>query len=326
MALAPMANVTDAAFRRMIARYGKPSVIWTEFVSVEALLSQGRDQALVDFWYSDIERPIVAQIFGSKPEQFKEVAQLCRELGFDGIDINMGCPDKGIEKSGAGAALIKNPALAKKIILSCKEGAGDLPVSVKTRIGYKENEIESWTRHLLEAQPAAITMHGRTRKEMSKVGAHWDVIGRMVEIVAEEIPKQKNRPVLLGNGDVETAQQGREKCNEFGVDGVMIGRGFFGKPWLLSAQEPGLEKRLDILLEHSKLYIELFGPERRTRETEAERLRGRDWLKSFDYLKKHYKAYCSGFEGAKELRVQLMEAKSYEDMEEKVREFLGDRL
>src|SRR3989344_8604069 len=144
MAIAPMANVTDAAFRKLFAKYGKPDVFWTEFVSVEGLLSRGKDKLLVDFWYSEKEHPIVAQIFGSKPEQFEKVARMIKDLGFDGIDINMGCPDKDIEKSGGGAALIKSPELAQEIIRATKRGAGGLPVSIKTRIGYAKNEIDTW--------------------------------------------------------------------------------------------------------------------------------------------------------------------------------------
>src|SRR5271154_805490 len=144
MAIAPMANVSDAAFREMFAKYGPPDVFWTEFVSVEGLLSKGRDRLLPDLWFSPQEHPIVAQIFGAKPEQFEEVGPLIRELGFDGVDINMGCPDRGVEKQGAGAALIKDFDRARAIIRALKRGVGDLPVSVKTRIGYSKNQIDAW--------------------------------------------------------------------------------------------------------------------------------------------------------------------------------------
>src|SRR3989338_6594520 len=159
MVLAPMANVTDAAFRTMIARNGKPDVSWTEFVSVDGLLSTGREKLLVDFWYGEDERPIVAQIFGSKPENFYKVAQLVKDLKFDGIDINMGCPEKSIQKQGSCAALIGQPKLAQEIIAATKEGGGGLPVSVKTRIGLSKITLEEWLGTLLESDLAAIILH-----------------------------------------------------------------------------------------------------------------------------------------------------------------------
>lgn len=296
--LAPMANVTDAAFRRLIAKYGKPDVIWTEFVSVEALLSRGRENALIDFWYDEkTERPIVAQIFGSKPEQFFEVAKLIKDLGFDGIDINMGCPDKNVEKQCAGAYLMKNPELAKDIIRATKEGAPDLPVSVKTRIGYKQNQLETWLPELLSVNPVAVTIHARTRNEMSLVPAQWEKISQAVQI-----RNQLNPDVLiLGNGDVENLTQADERVKETGADGVMIGRGIFGNPWLFSREKNrdrlSIEERLAVMLEHTYLFKELFAGK-----------------KNFDIMKKHYKAYVSGFDGAAELRKELMETKTYEQI------------
>jgi nifR3 family TIM-barrel protein len=294
MVLAPMANVTDAAFRRIIAKYGKPDVMWTEFVSVEGLLSAGREKLLTDFWYTDAERPIVAQIFGSKPEQFTEVATLIRELGFDGIDINMGCPDRGVERSGGGAALIKDPALAVEIIAATKRGAGGLPVSVKTRLGYNENVLSSWLPRLLEAEPAALTVHLRTRKEMSDVPAHWELAAGAVDL--------KNRlnanVPLLGNGDVQDLAEARAKIASTGMDGVMIGRGIFGNPWLFSGRVPTIPEKLQVMVEHTELFESLFRSDQPNR------------LKAFDVMKKHYKAYANGFDGAKELRAKLMEAEN----------------
>lgn len=305
-ALAPMADVTDAAFRRIIAKYGKPDVIFTEFVSCDGLQSAGRERLLRDLEYTEGERPIVAQIFGSKPENFQKTAELVRNLGFDGIDINMGCPEKNIQKQGSCAALIKVPALAKEIILATKAGAGDLPVSVKTRIGYHKNEIETWLPVLLETNPAAITLHARTKKEMSDVPARWDVIARAVEIRDE----QKSDTFILGNGDVKNLSEAKRKVQETGVDGVMIGRGIFGNPWLFSERdtEPTLEEKFSVMLEHTFLFEELFSG-----------------VKNFAIMKKHYKAYVEGFPGAKELRVKLMETNSAEEVERIVRYFLQQR-
>lgn len=310
MVQAPMADVTDAAFRRVIAKYGKPDVLWTEFVSCDGLCSEGRKNLLPDLWFDESERPIVAQIFGGKPENFTKTAQLCVELGFDGIDINMGCPSKDIEKSKAGAGLIKYPELAKEIIEATKAGAGDLPVSVKTRIGYREDETETWIRMLIEAQPAVLTIHARTRNEMSKVPARWDTIKRAVEIAHELFPDPKDRPLIFGNGDVQNLEEAKARVEETGCDGVMIGRGIFGNPWLYN-EEVNLEdlpvaEKLRVMLEHTKLYIDLLGE-----------------IKPLDIMKKHYKAYVNGFDGAAKLRAELMEATDYQQLSKIVENFLN---
>ncbi|HVN26696.1 MAG TPA: tRNA-dihydrouridine synthase [Candidatus Paceibacterota bacterium] len=289
MALAPMANVTDAAFRRMFAECGKPDVFWTEFVSVEGLLSRGREKLLVDFWFSADEHPIVAQVFGSKPEQFEAVGPLIRDLGFDGIDINMGCPDRGVERQKAGAALIKDPERAKEIIRAAKRGAGGLPVSVKTRLGYAASEIETWVPALLEEGIAALTMHLRTRAEMSAVDAHWELAPRIVALRDAIAPQT----LVLGNGGVMSLAEAHARVRETGVDGVMAATGVFGNPWFFSGKEPGLEERLRRMLRHTDLFEELFAG-----------------IKNFEVMKKHYKAYVSGFDGARELRAELMAARA----------------
>lgn len=310
MVLAPMADVTDAAFRRIIAKYGKPDVIWTEFVSCDGLCSDGRKNLLHDLWFDESERPIVAQIFGGKPQNFTETARLLVELGFDGIDINMGCPSKDIEKSCAGAALIKDPLLAREIIEATKAGAGHLPVSVKTRIGYRTDETDTWIRELLLAQPAVITIHARTRNEMSKVPAHWDAVRRAVELAKEIYPNDSDRPLIIGNGDVMSLGEAHKRVEETGCDGVMIGRGIFGNPWLFSkTDQPSLREKLLVMLEHTKLYIELLGDK-----------------KPLDLMKKHYKAYVNGFAGASDLRVKLMEAKGYNEIEFIVNNFIQKSL
>lgn len=327
IAQAPMANVTDAAFRRMIAKYGKPDVMWTEFVSCDGLCSErGREALLRDFWFDPSERPIVAQIFGATPDHFYTCAQLIQELGFDGIDINMGCPDKSVEKQGAGAALIKNPKLAQEIIQETMRGAGPLPVSIKTRIGYQKNTIDEWMKYLLDMSPAAITIHGRTRKEMSKVPAHWDVIAHAAEL-AHAFDSSKTRTLILGNGDVKDVVEAKEKAAQYNLDGVMIGRGMFGNPWLFlnvsakraitqkspseaflsatalataEAKEgnvPSTQEKLNVMTEHTILFEKLFGENKR-----------------FDVMKKHYKAYVNGFDGAKELRIKLMNAKNAQEV------------
>mgnify|MGYP001593758159 FL=1 len=195
--------------------------------------------------------------------------------------------------------MMKSPELAQRVICETIRGAGKLPVSVKTRIGYNNNEIESWIPLVLESGVSAITVHGRTRKELSKVPAHWDVIARCVEI-ANAYDSSKTRPLVIGNGDVSSVAEGIEKARKYGVDGVMIGRGVFGNPWLFrkDGHVPSIKEKLAAAIEHTRQFEEIFGNR-----------------KPFHIMKKHYKAYVSGFDGAKELRIKMMEGKSAEDIE-----------
>lgn len=297
LALAPMYDVTDEAFRRIIATYGKPDVFYTEFVSTDGLQSAGRERLAHHLWLSDIEHPIVAQVFGTKPEKYRETAKLVQELDFDGIDINMGCPDKNITKTGSCAALYKTPELAKEIVLACKEGAPNLPVSVKIRIGDTVIDWRAWILKLLEAQPAAIAIHLRTRKEMSKVPAHWELMPEIVQFIHDNTTPE-TRPRILGNGDVTTPQEAQEKFDATGCDGVMIGRGIFGNPWLFNTKRsaPDKNEKLAVLAEHIALYDKLYTN-----------------VKPFDIMKRHFKAYINGFDGAAELRALLYECKSGEE-------------
>ena len=300
-----MANVTDAAFRRMFVECGRPDVFWTEFVSVEALLSKGKSRVLIDLRYDPAEHPIVAQIFGTKPEQFERAAGIIRELGFDGVDINMGCPDSDVEKQGAGAALIKNPVLARTIIRAAKQGAGALPVSVKTRIGYARNEIGTWLAALLREDVAALTVHLRTRNEMSDVAAHWELAPEIVALRDRHAPDT----LVFGNGDVDSLADARVKAASSGLDGVMIGRGIFGDPWFFSEKQPDLGEKLDRMVRHAELFEKLYLSDKKNR------------LTNFDVMKKHFKAYVSGFLGAKELRIKLMETENAAEVRKIVSKF-----
>lgn len=349
MVVAPMADVTDAPFRRMIAKYsahkradgtvGGPDVMWTEFVAADGLVRatpEGKEKLMADLIYSEEERPIVAQLFTSNPEHMEYATKLCRELGFDGVDINMGCPDRSIEKQGCGSAMIKNPDNAREIIQAAKRGtkmgaADGIPVSVKTRLGYNEDELEKWLPALLAEAPAAITLHARTRKEMSKVPARWERIARAVEI-RDELGFET---LILGNGDVLSLADAEAKVAATKADGAMIGRALFGNPWcfnpakrlptrLTSLPTKGvdrdkihtfdtsdetfeyvtLEERLNVLIEHTKLFEELLP------------------FKNFAIMKKHYKAYVNTFAGASELRAELMEQNSSADIERVVHSFL----
>ena len=313
--LAPMADVTDAAFRRIIAKYGKPDVFWTEFVSADGLCSPaGREKLLIDLSYTEAERPIVAQLFSSKPENMREAAKLVAELGFDGLDINMGCPDRTIEKQGAGAALIKDFKLAQDVIRAAEEGSG-LPVSIKTRVGYGKDILEEWLSALLETKPAAITVHARTRKEMSKTPANWEAVARAVKLRNSCQGVALTRTLIIGNGDVKDLADAKEKARETSADGIMLGRAIFGNPFLfrnknvLSEVEgpytPSVEEKLRVMVEHTKLFEELFKDK-----------------KNFSVMKKHYKAYVNGFDGAKELRMELMDAKNADEAEGIANRFL----
>lgn len=311
-ALAPLADVTDTAFRELIAKYsghdaahGGPDVFWTEFVSVDGLLSGGREALLKDLEFTEGERPIVAQLFGSKPEHFKAAAKLVAELGFDGIDINMGCPDRSVEKQGAGANLIKNPRLAQEIVRAAMEGAPELPVSVKTRIGYHKENLDEWLGALLETKPAAITVHARTRKELSKVPARWEEVARAVALA------RGTGTLVIGNGDVKDLEDARAKANETGADGIMLGRTVFGNPWLFNRkikyEDIPVAEKLRVMVEHTRLFEKKLGG-----------------VKNFAVMKKHYKAYANGFDGAKELRMKLMETANADEAEAIVNGFLGE--
>lgn len=308
MAVAPMADVTDPAFRVLIAKYGKPDVMFTEFVSCDGLCSdEGRPNLLIDLQYTEKERPIVAQVFGNNPECFYKCAKLIKELGFDGIDINMGCPDKAICRQNSGAALMKDPELAKEIIKATKRGAGKLPVSVKTRTGYSKENLKEWLEYLIEAEPAVIIVHTRTKKEMSKVPADWELLGKVVKKIKKDIPAIK-RPLFIGNGDIKNLKEAKYKAKRYGLDGVMVGRGVFGNPWFFNPKKDlediKLTDKLKVLMEHTKLYEKLLGKK-----------------KAFDIMKKHFKAYVTGFAGAKELRIKLMVCKNAKEVENSLRHF-----
>lgn len=303
--MAPMANVTDTAFRTLFVKYGKPDVIWTEFVSADGLCSSGRDVLLRDLAFSNAERPIVAQLFSSDPDKMFEAAQLIEKLGFDGLDINMGCPDRSIERQGAGASHIKDPSLAKEIIKSARLGAPSLPISVKTRIGYNKNEINTWIRDLLNEKLTALTVHLRTRKEMSDVPAHWELMPEIIRLRDEISPKT----LIIGNGDVYSMEEAHKRVRESGCDGVMIGRGIFGNPWFFngsSVSDIPPKERLLVMLEHVKLFDKLLSD-----------------IKNFSIMKKHFKAYVSGWDGARELRVKLMDAKNLKEVKVIVKSHLG---
>lgn len=292
---APMDDVTDVAFRTVIARRGKPHVTYTEFTSADGLVrapEPGKTKLLRKLAFSEIERPIVAQLFSAVPERMEAAAKIVADLGFDGLDINTGCPDKTVEKQGCGSALIKNPALFKELYAAASRGAGSIPVSVKCRIGYYKPEIDTWLRTILEQKPAAMVVHLRTREEMSKVLAHWELMPEIVALRNEVSPET----VLVGNGDIHSVEHAVRMAEKSGCDGVMIGRGMFGNPWYGSGHIATREERIGALIEH----IEEF----------EKQLAG---IKSFAVMKKHFSSYMSHFDGAHEIRLRLMDTNNAEE-------------
>lgn len=294
---APMEDVTDAAFRRLIARYGKPDVMFTEFTSADGIVLAPHDsQRLIrkKLMFDESERPIAAQLFSATPERMEKAAAVVAELGFDGLDINMGCPVDEVVKSGSGAALIKDHELARELVRAARRGASALPISVKTRIGYKENELETWLPALLEVEPSAVIIHARTRNEMSAVPARWDTVAQAV-LIRDRLG---SKTLIVGNGDVRDITHARERIQESDADGVMLGRAIYGNPWLYANRPapPSPQERIDALKEHLVLFDELLS------ETT-----------NYAVMKKHFKAYISGWDNAKELRIKLMETNSVDE-------------
>lgn len=323
--LAPMSDVTDVAFRHILAKYSKNRenknsvVFWTEFVAADGLCNKLAKKKLSHILkYSEAERPIVAQVFGANPVNMEKACSYIASLGFDGIDINMGCPDKSVINQGAGSGLIKTPELARKIIQAAYEGikssGANIPLSVKTRIGFSKEDIDNWIPILLKENISALTIHLRTTKELSLVPAHWDLMKKIIELRNKISPET----LIIGNGDVVDIENARKKYKDFGCDGIMIGRGVFGNPWVFAFKKPGfsnLEKpgfgeiseKLNILIEHTQIFDkELAIPKH----------------KNFAVMKKHFKAYVNDFSGAKELRAKLMETENSKEVEKIINEFL----
>lgn len=310
--LAPMDGVTDAPMRFITAKYGKSfgkaqgklDVMFTEFVSAEGIRAKA-EKMFSELKFAEVERPIVAQLFGKDPEAFAVAAKKVIELGFDGVDINMGCPSHNVTDNGAGAGLIENRELAREIIAAvkmtvsqCHSVTGNkIPVSVKTRIGTSAAD-ESWWEFLAKQDLAAVTMHGRTFKQMYQGQADWESLARAAKVI-----KAKGT-IFLGNGDINSLQLAADSCQRYGVDGVLIGRAAMGNPWVFqlaagSGQlSVGKVERLRVALEHAYKYEELFPNE------------------TFLPMRKHLAHYAKGFDGASELRQKLVLTNSADEVEE----------
>jgi tRNA-dihydrouridine synthase len=335
--LSPMDGVTDASFRLIVARHGGPDITVTEFVNVDAAIHA--PQVLIrDFTYSEIERPIIAQIYGHTPELFYRAAHVVCELGFDGLDINMGCPAKNVAASGSGAALIRTPSLAREIIRATRQGIDDwsagqtlealglrrklietikmsnreragysapimrrpIPLTVKTRIGYDEVVIEDWIRNLLAEHPVAISIHGRTLKQGYKGDADWDAIARAVEI-ARDFPT-----LILGNGDLRDMGDVYRRVRQCGVDGVLLGRAAQGNPWIFRAKETLKQAlRVGVLSPTPPAPVTLDERFHVILE-HAQHFETHVQIRNFVGMRKHLIWYCRDFRGAAELRSKMV--------------------
>jgi tRNA-dihydrouridine synthase len=343
--VSPMDGITDASFRYITAKHGGPDVTLTEFVNIQSAFYSPHT-LLKDFTYGDIERPVVAQIYGKTPELFYRVAHIVCEMGFDGLDINMGCPAKKVAATGCGAALIRAPHLAREIIRAVKRGIQDwyegrtledaglgddiieeiklanrrraghetqrqrriIPVSVKTRLGYDRNVIDEWLPTLLEESLATLSLHGRTLEQGYKGEADWDAIARAVDIA------KGSGTLILGNGDVHGLRDAYRRVRETRVDGVLIGRGAQGDPWLFRAKDSVkqalrtnsalvidstpvcLAERFQVIMEHSEHFEKFCG------------------LSRFMAMRKHLTWYCRNFRGAADMRAHMTRANSAKEV------------
>lgn len=303
-ALAPLDGVTDVVFRQIVTEIGKPDVLFTEFTSVDGLLSKGSERVLDRLRLRPEEQPVVAQIWGKDPEKFYKVAKLVKKIGFAGIDINMGCPDRTVVKNGTCSALIRNPALAAVIIEATKKGAArHIPVSVKTRVGFSETDL-TWIEFLLKQGIDALTVHLRTVKELSLVPAHWELMPEIVKLKHDLAPQT----VLIGNGDILSLDEVLVKHEAYNCDGFMVGRGIFHNPWIFNPEvrleTVTVQERVDLFLRHIELYEKTWGEG-----------------KHFQLLKKFCKTYIQNFPGASDVRAEMMEAKTLKGLKETVLRF-----
>lgn len=288
--LAPMEGVTDIVFREVISKAGRPDLFYTEFTNVSSYASEkGRANALERLQIRKDEKPIIAQIWGKNPEHFSTIAKELESLGFSGVDLNFGCPDKNVNRAGGGAAMIKTPELAIECFKNTK-AATNLPVSIKTRLGWsKPEEYKDWLGTLLNEHPAALTVHLRTKKEMSKVPAHYELIPDIITLRNIHSPETK----LIINGDIKNKAEALALHEKYpDVDGFMIGRGVFQNPYCFTDHQPTREELMELLNLHLSLYKESM---------------------PYEPLKHFFKIYINNFPGASDFRAKLMETHSLKE-------------
>ncbi|OGK62428.1 hypothetical protein A2334_05305 [Candidatus Roizmanbacteria bacterium RIFOXYB2_FULL_38_10] len=331
--LAPMDGITDAAFRETVDLISKPNILFTEFVPAEGV-AHGATRLYSSLQKHKTTTPIVAQLFGVDPKAFYKAAVIVLELGFDGIDINMGCPDRNIMKKGGGASLINQRVLAATIIKAVKQAVKDWqngktlkslslrdeafgwiernkplkvdrtykPVSIKTRTGINQHDTVPWISTLLEVEPDAICIHARTFLQMYKGKADWD------EIAKASLLTKGTNTLLFGNGDLNSVSQAKAHCKMYRCQGALIGRAALGNPWVFTNKSPLLSERFGTMLKHSKLYLKY-----------------RQKLKLFP-MRKHLAWYCTGFAGSRILRDKLMKIESLVELKKLLIDFLNQPL
>ncbi len=296
--LAPMEGVTDCVFRQVITKAGRPDLFFTEFTNVSSFASEkGRENALERLKVVETDVPIIAQIWGKNPEHFAETAKNLEQLGFSGLDLNMGCPDRHVNKAGGGAAMIRTPELAKECIINARNNT-NLPVSVKTRLGFTFiEEYQDWLSFLLKLDLSALTVHLRTRKEMSKVNAHFELIPEIIKLRNSISPHTK----LIINGDIKNKSMCEQLATEYpDLDGFMIGRGVFQNPYCFAHFTPNKKSLLNLFLYHLDLFDDY------TQQTHY----------PYEPLKHFFKIYVNTYDGASELRSKLMECTNTAELRE----------
>jgi tRNA-dihydrouridine synthase len=350
--MAPMDGVTDATFRHTVAMHGKPDVSFTEFTHVHDVC-RGPEFLLDSLIYHEAERPIVAQLYGKEPDLFYQAAHAVCELGFDGLDINMGCPSRSVASSGSGAGLIRTPDVAHSIMRAARQGIADwaagqtlevaglkpgrvaaihrinerrqdacplirrtIPLSVKTRLGYDVVVVDEWIEHLLREQPAVISLHGRTLQQMYRGEADWNAIARAAEIV------KGSETLLFGNGDVHSYYDVIRRVRDTGVHGVLVGRAALGAPWFFRQKEDARR----VLQQHrSEEGPELWVPPLDVRFEmlldHARRFEAACGQSQFRRMRKHLGWYCKGFPHAASLRANMFRVSSVADLEQVLADF-----
>jgi nifR3 family TIM-barrel protein len=292
-ALAPMEDVTDTVFRQILCEIGKPDLFFTEFMNTDGYMSKGREKVSQRLKFTSKERPIIFQLWGNNPTNYASTVKDIVKLNPDGIDINIGCSVRNVLSDGQCSALIQEPEVVKQIIKSVKDQSKNIPVSVKTRLGYDSVVTEEWFTFLLKQNLDLITVHGRTAKQNYNDPANWDEIGKVVELRNKISPTT----VILGNGDVKDLDMADEYVDKYGVDGVMLARAVVQNPWVFSRRgEIGKEERLVVLEKHLELFKSTW-----------------EGIKPFNTQKKYIKMYLSGFQGAQELRMKFMKCENIDE-------------
>lgn len=354
--LSPMDGVTDACFRSVIASQGKPDVTFTEFTHVHDVC-RGPETQLETLLYSEVERPIVAQLYGKDPDLFYQAAHAVCELGFDGLDINMGCPSKSVASSGSGAGLIRTPKLARSLIQAARRGIDDwaqgqtleqagfkqaridafhrlncrsgrfiptsrrsLPLSVKTRVGYDEVAVEAWLDELLKEQPTVISLHGRTLTQMYRGAADWSAISRAAVVA------KGSGTLLLGNGDIQRPGDIVSRVRETGVDGVLVGRAALGAPWFFHAKEQVRQQACESCAIGSPTDLDRAVPQGERFAVlmdHAQQFQDLFGQKQFYRMRKHLAWYCKGFPHAASLRAQMVRVSSVDELNQVLMDFTG---